>query len=215
MTAPPKIAHAADESPTGTLPRRMMLRIDGVGSFLLLPRERISIGRAGPSATADIQLVSDLSERQAEIVRAGDDYFVMASSGVELAGRPVEHALLQDGDRVRLGRRVRLRFRRPSQKSTTATLDLGEGVRTPTDVRRVILWGGPVLIGGRKECHVQLQHTAGGVVLVNRGGRIFVKPLGPGGAATPIVLGQSFDAVGLRATIQEWTGMSGTGRVIG
>ena len=69
---------------------------------------------------------------------------------LELAGKPVDYALLADGDRIRLGRRVRLTFRRPSLKSNTAFLELGEGVRTTTDCRRVLLWGGPILIGSTR-----------------------------------------------------------------
>jgi hypothetical protein len=130
----------------GLLPRRLLFRIDGVGSFLLIRGDRVSIGRAGGGA--DLELQSDLAERQAEIIRAAEDYFVVAASGVELAARRDDHALLQDGDRLALNKRVRLTFRRPSLKSTTAALDLGEGVRAAGDCRRVILWGGPALGNG-------------------------------------------------------------------
>lgn len=210
---PPVIA--PDPGQRGLLPNRMILRVDGVGSFLLVARERMSIGRAEPGGDADLQLVSDLSERQAEIVRAGDDYFVMAASGVELAGRAVEHALLQDGDRVRLGRRVRLTFRRPSLKSNTAVLDLGDGVRTTTDCRRVILWGGPLLIGGRRECHVPIRNAACGAVLVHRGGAMSIKSMGPDGKSSPVTLGTPFEVADVRMSIQAWPGSSGPGRVIG
>ncbi|MFQ5425424.1 MAG: FHA domain-containing protein [Phycisphaerae bacterium] len=211
----PPVIDAARRPADGSLPGRMLLRVDGVGSFLLLPRERISIGRAGPGATADLQLVSDLSERQAEIVRTGDDYFVMAASGVELAGRAVEHALLQDGDRIRLGRRVRLKFRRPSLKSCTAVLDLMEGVRTTTDCRRVILLGGPLLMGNRRECHVLMPTAAAGAVLVCRGGRLVVKTMGAVRESTPVELGAPFEVAGVRMSVQAWPEGSGTGRVIG
>ena len=172
------------------LPRRLLLRIDGVGSFLLLRGDRISIGRGGPGGTADLPLVSDLAERQAEIVHAGEDYFIVAETGVDLAGRPVDHALLQDGDRIRLSKRIKLTFRRPSLKSSAAALDLGESVRTTADCRRVILWTGPILMGGTRECHVQLDHRLGGFVLMERGGRLYVKPVGLGGTSTPVVLGE-------------------------
>ncbi len=211
--APPVIE--ADPGERGLLPNRMMLRVDGVGSFLLVVRERMSIGRAGPGGDADLQLVSDLSERQAEIVRAGDDYFVMAASGVELAGRAVEHALLQDGDRIRLGRRVRLKFRRPSLKSNTAVLELGEGVRTTTDCRRVILWGGPLLIGGRRECHIPIRNAVSGAILVHRGGTMSIKTMGPGGKSSPVTLGMPFEVADVRMSIQAWPGSSGPGRVMG
>jgi tetratricopeptide (TPR) repeat protein len=213
----------------GFLPKRLLLRIDGVGSFLLLRGDRVSIGRAGPGASADLQLISDLSERQAEIIRAGEDYFVVSNSGVELAGRQVDHALLQDGDRIRLGKRIRLKFRRPSLKSTTAALDLGDGVRTTTDCRRVILWSGPLLMGPARECHVRLSPGLGGAILMERGGQLCLKPMGPGGrvwhgrpagvataeTVVTIPLGVQTEVGDLRLSIQPWSGRSSAGRVIG
>jgi len=207
--------HAVAHAEVPGLAKRLVLRIDGVGSFLLLRGDRIGIGRGGPGATADLPLLSDLSERQAEIVRAGEDYFVVSQSGVELAGDRVDHALLQDGDRVRLGKRIRLRFRRPSLKSSAAALDLGEGVRTETDCRRVILWSGPILLGATRECHVHLASGQGDFVMMERGGRMYIKPMGPGGNATPIAFGEQMALGELRFSVTEWADRSSAGRVVG
>ncbi len=205
--APPVVpaeAHLA-EAAGHLLPRRLLLRIDGVGSFLLLRGSRIGIGRSGAGSTADLPLVSDLSDRQAEIVRAGEDYFIVSEGGVDLGGRNVDHALLQDGDRIRLSPRIRLKFRRPSLKSSTAALDLGEGVRTTTDCRRVLLWEGPILMGSARECHVQLDSRAGDFLLIERGGKLYVKPTGPGGATTPVVLGEQTAIGELRFSVADWS----------
>jgi tetratricopeptide (TPR) repeat protein len=206
---------AVDSVDSLALGRRLLLRIDGVGSFLLVRGDRVGIGRAGPDATADIPLISDLSERAAEIIRAGEDYFVMASGGVELAGRPVEYALLQDGDRVRVGRRVKLDFRRPSSKSTSAVLDFGEGVRMASDCRRVILWDGPVVMGAGKECHIRLPAGAASVVLIERGGRMFVKPAASASQIVPLPLGISVELGELRLSVAAWAGATATGRIVG
>lgn len=195
---------AAELRQASPLPKRLLLQVDGGGSFLLLRGERIAIGRAGPGATADLQLLSDLSDRQAEVIRAGEDYFVVSSSGVELGGRPVDHALLQDGDRLRLGRRVRLTFLRPSKKSATAALDLGDGVRTTGDCRRVILWGGPLLMGSTRECHVRLGPSLGGVILTERDGGLVMKPMGPAGEVVPLAIGAAVEVGELRFSVQEW-----------
>ena len=203
---------APDRSPR--LPRRLLLRIDGVGSFLLVRGDRIGIGRSGPDATADLQLVSDLAERQAEIIRAGEDYFVVARAGVELAGRHTDHALLQDGDRIRLSKRIRLTFRRPSLKSTAAALDLADGVRMATDCRRVILWSGPILMGGTRECHVRLSSQLGDFVLMERGGRLYVKPMKLGSEAMPVVLGEQTVMGELRFSVSDWSnGLSRGGAI--
>lgn len=212
---PPVVAVAGGPDGVGRLPSRLLLRIDGAGSFLLLRGDRTTIGRAGPGATADLQLVSDLAERQAEIVRAGEDYFVVARSGVELADQRVTHALLQSGDRLRLGRRVRMTFLRPSRKSPAAVLDLGDGVRTTGDCRRVILWSGPLLMGSQAECHIRLGYGLAGVILIERGGQILLKPMAPTAAAMPVRVGGPTEYGELRLTVQEWPGSAGVGRVVG
>ena len=211
---PPPIPTNHDAPRNGILPKRVVFRIDGVGSFLLLRGDRIGIGRAG-SGQADLELISDLSERHAELIRAGEDYFIVSSKGVELAGRPVEHALLQDGDKIRLGNRVRLTFRRPSLKSIAAALDLGEGVRTSGDCRRVILWSGPILMGSTKECHIHLDPRLGGFVLMERAGQIFAKPMGPAGEPVHLPLGTLTTIGDLRLSVNGLEGGSGVGRVIG
>jgi len=170
------------------VPSRLIMRVDGVGSFLLLTKDRIGIGRSGPGATADVQLVSDLSERHAEVIRAGEDYFMVSQRGVELGNDKSEHALLQDGDRLRLSKRIRLTFRKPSLKSQTAQLELGEGVRLPTECRSILLWAGPLLLGNTRECHVRLPATMGDCVLVQREDGLFIKPMR--GAGRKIQIGE-------------------------
>jgi len=201
----PIARQAADAGDAGRMTTRMLLRIDGVGSFLLLRGERISIGRAGPGASADLQLLSDLSDRQAEIVRAGEDYFIASNAGVELAGHPVDYALLQDGDRIRLGRRIRLTFLRPSKKSSTAVLDLGDGVRTTTDCRRVILWSGPLILGSTRESHVRLSPSVGGAILMEREGRLYFRPMSDSGKMSVITPGSTAEWGELRFSLQPWS----------
>jgi tetratricopeptide (TPR) repeat protein len=199
----------------GSLPRRMLLRVDGAGSFLLLRGDRVSIGRAGPGASADLQLISDLAERQADVIRAGEDYFVVSGAGVELAGRKIDHALLQDGDRLRLSKRIRLHFYRPSKKSPAAVLDLANGVRTTGDCRRVVLWSGPLLLGSTRECHVKLPPTMDGAILMERDGQLMIKPMKPGGEALPLSFGVQMQLGELRLTVQKWKDDTGSARVIG
>ncbi len=222
VSARPRIARRVEAAPLvvspaaeqGILPRRLLLRIDGVGSFVLIRGDRVTIGRAGGGA--DLELMSDLAERQAEVIRAAEDYFVVGTGGVELAGRRVDHALLQDGDKLALGKRVRLIFRRPSLKSTTAALDLGEGVRTAGDCRRVILWSGPLLLGNSADCHIRL--PVGGLIFMERAGGILVRPVGPGQQpVTTLALGVTTQVGELGMRVQSYNGGSGggVGRVIG
>ena len=190
--APPPIIRQDREAgikhENGAIPRRFALRIDGVGTFLVLRGDRVSIGRAGSSGRPDLELISDLAERHAEIIRAGEDFFIASGGGVELAGRPVEHALLQHGDRIRLGSRVKLKFHRPSAKSVTGVLELGDGVRATCECRRVILWSGPLMLGSTRECHIPLPFGMEGVVLTDRSGQIWLKPLSNKEPARPVVM---------------------------
>ena len=94
-------------------------------------------------------------------------------------------------------------------------LDLGDGVRTTTDCRRVILWSGPLLMGGTRECHIRLDPAAPAMILLEREGRLLLKPMGASSAAVPVALGVQTEAGELRLTLQPWTDQSGTGRVIG
>lgn len=212
--APPVLQALASPTPEQGH-RRLMLRIDGVGSFLLLNSQRVSIGRAGTGATADLQLVSDLADRQAEIIRSGEDYFVAASGGVELAGKAVEHALLQNGDKVRLGHRVRLRFLRPSRKSAAAVLELGEGVRMASDCRRAILMGGPLIISPRRDSHIVTPPGSGDYVLMMRDGAVMLKPTGSSSGATALALGAPLNVGDLRIGVQAVADGSTVGRVVG
>jgi hypothetical protein len=203
--APPPVIKSFQESgiriENGHIPRRFALRIDGVGTFLVLRGDRLSIGRSGASARADLELISDLSERHAEIIRAGEDFFIASGGGVELAGRPVEHALLQDGDRIRLGSRVKMKFHRPSGKSVTGVLELGDGVRSTCECRRVILWSGTLLLGNTRDCHIPLPYGLNGAVMMDRGGQLWMKPLSAGEQARPVVMGGTIVMGELRMSI--------------
>lgn len=203
------------EPPGNGLPRRLVLRIDGVGTFLLLRGDRVTIGRAGPGASADLELFADLSERQAQIIRSGEDYFIAGVHGVELAGRKVEHALLQHDDRIRLGSRVKLRYLRPSSKSVTSLLDLGEGIRTTCESRRVVLWGGPLIMAPSRDAHVVLPGGTSGVVLLERNGQLLAKLMTGREAARTVALGSPFVIGDLRLSLAAMDRSASPGRVVG
>jgi hypothetical protein len=127
---------------------------------------------------------------------------------------PLSTHCLQDGDRVRFGKRVRLKFRRPSQKSPTAALDLGEGVRMMTDCRRVILWSGPLILGATRDCHIRLGAALGRAVLsIERGGELVLRRLGQHEDVIPLAVGQQMEAGELRLSVHAWSDDSS--RVIG
>ena len=131
--------------------------MDGVGSFLLLLSDRVTLGRSGSSARPDVALAADISGVQAEIVRAGDDYFLAARGAVEVNGRAVEKKLLASGDRIALSPRCQVVFRQPTPLSASAVLSLAGGQRIAGDAREVILLHHLLIIGSGEGSHVRAE----------------------------------------------------------
>ncbi|UCG16360.1 MAG: hypothetical protein JSV19_13800 [Phycisphaerales bacterium] len=188
------------------LPERLLLIVDGGGSYLLHRGERVSIGRAASDHPADVPIFSDLAERHADVARTGEDYFLFSPRDVQVNGQPVTQALLQDGDRVVLGRKAKFTFRLPSRKSASATLDMSDGTKMPNDVRRVILWCGHAMIGLGPAAHAQCSTASRPLVLYERAGRLWVRADACGGSpseAHPVPLGETIEVDGVSFVIKE------------
>lgn len=175
VASPP--AHASGSGAYDrTRPRRLI--IDGVGSTLLLAKDRVAIGRmVGGTDAPDIALMADLSSVHAEIFRVDDDYFFIAHKPASINGRPVEKHLLEDGDRIELGSRVRMTFRLPSRRSSSAVVEMGGSLRMPGDVRRVVLFDRYATLGPTTKHHVTLPPSAGSYTVFERGGGLYVRPM--------------------------------------
>lgn len=145
---------------------RMLLWVDGIGTYLVLAAPRIAIGRSGSSARPDIALAADLEGHHAEILRVEDDYFIVAAQGqVRAGGKEVQRKLLADGERLELGKACEIAFRMPTALSATAVLTLHRGQRIERDVREVILLDRDLLIGAAPSCHVRVAGQRRPVVL--------------------------------------------------
>jgi hypothetical protein len=146
-------------------PARSVIWVDGVGSYLILTGDRITIGRPSTSAKPDIALLAELEGIHAEILRVAEDYFLVPRGPVHVAGKPVKRHLLADGDEFVLGARSRLTFRLPTSLSPTAILELGPGLRLDGDVRKVVLLDGHLIIGPGKGCHIETGRAEGRVII--------------------------------------------------
>jgi hypothetical protein len=171
------------------VPERFVLRVDGVGSFLVLRRAAVTIGPVGTSRPPDVALAADPALPPVTVARLDDDYFLRPGGGaVTVNDRPVggPHAtaaaarLLADGDRLALAPRCRVTFAVPSPASTSAALDLtGARLAAAPDVRRVILMDRDLILGPGPAAHVRTDAVpaAGGgcgrVVLHVRDGRLW------------------------------------------
>ncbi len=200
---------AVPQAPEGDslLPERLLMLVDGSGSYLLIRNPRASVGRAATDQPADIPIVSDLSARHAEFARVDDDYFIFARREVSIDGRAVRHKLLQHDDKLVLGTRARLTFKLPSRKSTSAILDLSGSCKLPNDVKRVVLFDRFATLGRRSNAHVVVPSASEDVLLYERGGKLWVrhKANGRGDDGEPIELGKPFEYAGVSMVIEPWS----------
>ncbi len=188
------------------LPERLLVLVDGSGSYLLIRNARASIGRAATDDPADIPVVSNLSERHADIARIDDDYFIFANREVNIGGRNVQQKLLQNGDKIILGRRAKLTFNLPSRKSTSAVLDLAGSGKLPNDVKRVIMFDHLATIGRKSNAHLVVPTASEDLVLYERGGKLWLrhKVNGRGDPGVPIELDTPFEYAGVSMVIEPW-----------
>ncbi len=136
---------------------RYLLWIDRVGTFLLCMTDRVSLG--GPVSeppAADVPLLANLSRRHAEIARSGEGYYLKAAAATRVAGRAVhERTNLADGNEIRLGESVKLRFRLPTIISGTARLEFVSDHRPARAVDSVILMDDTCILGPGAESHIR------------------------------------------------------------
>ncbi len=191
----------------GSLPERLLLLVDGGGSYLLLRSPQASLGRVASNNQADVPIFGDLAERHANIARVDDDYFIFSSKAVEVAGRKTCHQLLRDGDRIVLGRKAKLTLRVPSRKSPTAVLDLSDTTKMPNDVRRVILFHQHATVGSGPSAHIRCQHAGTPMVLFERKGALWLRTKNDGHVDTDAVrlpIGEPIEIAGVSLVLEPW-----------
>jgi hypothetical protein len=132
-----------------------ILWIDGVGGFLCCDRDEVILGQAVGNSEVDISIVGDLSRQAAAIRRSGGDYLLQPLQQMTLNDRPVDRAqLLQDGNVLSLGRRVKVKFSKSNALSATARLDLISLNRWKPSVDGVLLLADSCIIGPNAGSHV-------------------------------------------------------------
>jgi len=190
------------------LPDRLLMLVDGGGSYLLLRKDRISLGRAMTTNMPDVPIRSDLAERHAEIARNDNDYFLFAPREVDVDGRPTRHHLLRHGNRVSLSRNARFTFRVPHRQSSSSVLELSGSTKMPNDVRRIVLFRDTAMIGFGKNVHVLCNSAVHDLILFERGGRLWIRPQRNGRIDTeakPVELGKQVELLNVSFIIEPWT----------
>ena len=151
---------------------RYMLWIDGVGAWQLCVGSQFLIG--GPTlehTSADICLMANLSRRHASLLRNGEDWFIHPHNSTVVSGRAVSGpTLLRTGDVICLAERVRLGFRIPSVLTGSAVIDFESPHRPAQSVNGIILMSDSILLGPRKDHHVNCPDWPEFVVIYNQEG---------------------------------------------
>ncbi len=191
----------------GALPERLLLLVDGGGSYLILRSPQASLGRAATGDPADVPVFSDVAERHANVTRVDDDYFLFSGKDVEVAGKKTRHQLLRNGDRIVLGRKAKFTFRLPSRKSPSALLDLSDTTKMPNDVRRVVMFHRHATVGRSPADHVWCQHAGAPLVLFERNGALWLRQKNDGHVDTEpvrLALGEPAEIAGVSLVLEPW-----------
>jgi hypothetical protein len=188
-------------------PERLLMLVDGGGSYLILRGGQASLGRAASEHPADVPIFSDVAERHANVARVDDDYFLFALKEVEVGGRKTRHQLLRDGDRIVLGKKAKFTFRLPSRKSPSAVLELSDTTKMPNDVRRVVLFDQHATIGSGPNAHIMCRHAGTPLVLFERGGQLWIRQQSDGHVDTEaksLRLGEPVEIGGVSLVVEPW-----------
>lgn len=164
----------------GQAGRRYMAWIDGVGAWLILTGENVSVGRvsggmgplaqAGGEDEADVALMANVSRRHASLERVEENYLLTPHSRVSLYGRSVDHqAVLPDECEVTFGDSVRIGFSVPTPLSASARLTFQSNHRPRLSVDGVVLMAETCLLGNGPENHIRCPEWSTSVVLARSG----------------------------------------------
>ncbi len=148
---------------------RILLWIDGVGGFLVCTGDRVLLGQAVPGNPVDVPILADVARRHVRIHRE-DRYLLEPLSDVWLRQRPVASmSVLSDGDIIRMGSGLELRFRQPHALSATARLEWVSQHRTCPRVDAILLMADTCVLGPRLHNHVVCRDWSQEVVLYRQG----------------------------------------------
>ena len=196
------------------LPERLILQIDGVGSALLLRQEKVSVGATGRAGSCDVTLTGFPGSGSLTIERAAGRYTLLSENNEEVVvnERRCQERSLSDGDSVRVGKRCRFKFRRPTADVPSAVLELTGTRLSRPDIRSVVLFDETLVIGPGQSSHLMARNLEQPLILFVRDGVFHVRSGLPNRAqrfaadgspqgAKPLALDTPVEIGGTRVTI--------------
>ncbi len=200
--------------PPALLPERLILQIDGVGSALLLRQEKVSVGATGRAGSCDVTLTGFPGSGSLTIERAAGRYTLLSENNEEVVvnERRCQERSLSDGDSVRVGKRCRFKFRRPTSDVPSAVLELTGTRLSRPDIRSVVLFDETLVIGPGQSSHLMARNLEQPLILFVRDGVFHVRSGLPNRAqrfaadgspqgAKPLALDTPVEIGGTRVTI--------------
>jgi len=157
------------------MPSQFVLQVDGVGSFLVIPKQALTVGPISASTRPDLGLLVNPNLPSVTIEREEEDYFLTSSQTISVDNATTPRKLLNDGDRIRLSEKCRIKFNLPNAASTTAILALS-GARLPRpDINYIILMDREILIGPGCNNHIRASSLKNTMALTLQKGRLVCK----------------------------------------
>jgi hypothetical protein len=152
-----------------------LLQIDGVGSYLVLAKDQLTIGPISSSPHPDLGLLMNPNTPAIHIAREDEDYFLSSDQPVQVSDAEVTHKLLMDGDRITLSHKTRLKFNTPNAASTSATLVVSGARLSRPDINYVILLDRDILIGPSCNNHIRTSRLSTTLALTWQDNQLFCR----------------------------------------
>ena len=154
---------------------KFMLQIDGVGTYLVLCNDSVTIGPVSSPCHCDVAIVAAADMPVAAIDRSQGDYFIKSERPISVNGNAVTGKLLTNGDKIALSNRCRMKFVRSNSASNTAELAASSVRFTRADMTGVILMDREILIGAGGSNHIRTDQVSDKVMLFRRDGKILCR----------------------------------------
>jgi hypothetical protein len=168
---------ASQTEETAKTPERFLLWVDGVGGFLVCLDDEIVLGQTSPGNRIAVPIRGDLSRQHARI-RREDGYLIEPLGEVWINSRQIHRTtILSDGDEIRLGASVVLRFRQPHALSSTARLEILSRHRTQPSADAILLMAESCVLGPKWQNHIVCRDWSNDVVLYRRDGMLYCRAM--------------------------------------